>query len=100
MTYGTRSDSAGLRTEDLELRVDRARKEYENVMIEVRRLMKRAEGLGLASPEGLTAIGNATRLQDEATRRYAEALRALSDSVLGRWERELFLNSQSGKRNP
>ena len=84
MTYRTQSTSEDLAVLALEQRVARARRDYEAVLEEVRKLIERARAMGPANPDSAAALRNAKRIQEVATRRYAEALHALSEFVLGR----------------
>jgi len=61
-------------------RVERTRREYEAVLSEARMLLQEAQ----ASANSVVAIRRARTMQQTATRRYSEALKALSEFVLGR----------------
>jgi hypothetical protein len=61
-------------------RVERARIEYEMAIAEAQKLLEAAQ----QSTDGVSAIRRARHLQQTATQEYSEALRALTEFVLGR----------------
>ncbi|HUK15693.1 MAG TPA: hypothetical protein VLW65_04735 [Bryobacteraceae bacterium] len=69
---------------ELRERVAQARRQYESVLAESRKVLGQAQDVGLSSPDGISAVRNANRMQQDATERYAAALKALSEFVLDR----------------
>ena len=67
---------------DLHKTVVKARLEYERAKTEAEGLLETARSLGLGNTDGVTAIDKASRIQAVATKRYAEALKALADFIL------------------
>lgn len=65
-------------------RVALAKAEYKRATAEARRLIESARDVGFQNPDGRCALNEATRIQQVATRRYTEALMALSDYALNR----------------
>ena len=61
-----------------------AKAEYEFAKSEVTRLNELKRHLGAGHPDGAMAALNALRLQSVATRRYTDAIRALSEFTLDR----------------
>ncbi len=72
------------REDSLLAEVKTARAEYEGAKKQHDELMQIAGDLGVGHPEGATAIRNALHCQQLATERYARALRALTELVLGK----------------
>lgn len=66
---------------DLQERVVRARERYERAIAETQKLAVESPD-GSQDSYGSHSIARALRLQHSATRRYSEALRALSEFVL------------------
>jgi hypothetical protein len=72
---------------ELQERVARAREQYEQAIAEARRLAAESRN-GNPHLNDSSKITQALQLQNTATRRYSEALRALSEFVLGYKERD------------
>jgi hypothetical protein len=68
----------------LEQRVEEARRDYELVLAQTRKLLDQARTDGLDGAASKMAIQNAARMQAAATTRYSQALKELSDFMLGR----------------
>ena len=66
----------------LHKRVEKARVEYQQAQNEANKLLETARDVGLRNFEGVLAINRASHLQAVATKRYAEALKALADFIL------------------
>ncbi len=77
------SEGVTSRTEsELRDRVARARQQYEIVLAESQRVLEQSQDLGLNNPDGVSAVRNANRTRQDATERYAAALKALAEFVL------------------
>jgi hypothetical protein len=69
---------------ELRERVASARADYEEALSRAQRLLETARDVGTTHPDGTSAMRMATRLQQTATLRYAEALTAFSNFILNR----------------
>jgi hypothetical protein len=84
MPPGTQSIPGDPAASELQERVERARQDYERIVEAARRLTEQTGYANLADGDRLAAIRKARQIQEIATQQYAEALKALSDFVLGR----------------
>jgi hypothetical protein len=73
---------------ELQQRVALARKQYERAIAEVRKLGVESGDRSVRAA-GASKLAAALRFQNIATRQYSEALKALSEFVLGQSPREL-----------
>lgn len=62
--------------------IARAKRAYESANAEAKVLQQTSQDLGLVHPDGTSAISRAIHIQQTATRRYAAAIKALSDFIL------------------
>lgn len=88
MVEGRPSVAGDVLGEALERRVQEARQEYEVALDRVRKLGRHTNGRDGAGPAAAITEQEARRMEAAATRRYAAALKALSDHVLGREARD------------
>ena len=70
--------------EDLMREVEQARAAYEEAKAQSATLMECSTELGPDHPDGRTAARKATTMQSAATERYAKALKAFANFVLGK----------------
>ncbi|HJT86465.1 MAG TPA: hypothetical protein VJ732_01390 [Bryobacteraceae bacterium] len=60
----------------------RAKRAYESANAKAKMLQQTSQDLGLTHPDGISALTQAIHIQQMATRRYAAAIKELSDFVL------------------